>query len=394
MQWSELTLQEKRLWRVLGWSKKLWDGTPYDNPVWKRKWSALSTAEQAAAGALGWDAGKWETCYWPWPPETEWCHLSEDVRHNLSVLGETPETFVELYDKPYRIGAGERGDGRPWSDLTTEEKTAAMELGFSKAIWDANLTWDGIEMADVHAYVRDFCGSGFEACITQGCDEYSLPDAIKLALAHPKVFVSFGCHPKNEWQYDDAFEKSLIEAFATCGPKAVAWGECGLDYSLPSWGHLKDYQRQQVEVFSRQLDLAIARGLPLVLHVRNGQDDAAEKDALQIMEQCIPRNWKMHVHGNHCPDFARRVLGEWQNAFFGLTGTVTMGGEGTEMGLLVPIDRMVLETDGPFLAPRGSKLNHAGQIPYIARQIARLRNLDAKDILASARSNTRFIYGI
>lgn len=396
-QWSELTRDEKRLWRVLGWSSKQWEGKPAaENPTWKRRWGELSTAEQAAANALGWDAAKWASYppHWPWPESTDWYDLSEDVRHHLSILGESCDSWLELYDKPHRVGAGEGGDYRPWGELSAVEQAAATDLGFSKATWDANLLWDGFEMADVHAYVRDFCGSGFEACITQGCDDYSLADAIKLALAHPKVFASFGCHPKNAWLYDETTENRLLEAFATCGHKAVAWGEFGLDYSLPNWGHRQDYRSRQIEVFSRQIELAMERGLPLVLHVRNGEDDAAEKDALQIMQRCIPRDWKMHVHGNHCPRFARQVLAEWQNAFFGLTGTVTMGGEGEEMGLLIPIERLVLETDGPFLAPRGSKLNHVGQIPYIARCIARLRGLDAEEVLAAARSNTRFVYGI
>eukprot|EP00930_Biecheleria_cincta_P058399 TRINITY_DN44233_c0_g1_i1.p1 TRINITY_DN44233_c0_g1~~TRINITY_DN44233_c0_g1_i1.p1 ORF type:complete len:479 (+),score=42.46 TRINITY_DN44233_c0_g1_i1:216-1652(+) len=395
-QWSELTHDEKRLWRALGWSSKQWDGKPVENQIWKCKWSSLSTTEQASAHALGWDADKWDSYppHWPWPESTDWYDLGEDVRHHLTVLGESYDSWLELFDKPYRVGAGEGGDYRTWAELSAIEKAAATDLGFSKSTWDADLTWEGFEMADVHAYVRDFCGSGFEACITQGCDDYSLPDAIKLALAHPKVFASFGCHPKNAWLYDEAVKNRLLEAFSTCGHKAVAWGEFGIDYSLHNWGNQPEYRRRQVEVFSRQLELAMERHLPLVLHVRNGEDDAAEKDALHTMQRCIPRDWKMHVHGNHCPNFARQVMAEWPNAYFGLTGTVTMGDEGEEMGLLVPIERLVLETDGPFLAPRGSKLNHVGQIPYIARCIAKLRGLDAEKVLAVARSNTRFVYGI
>merc|ERR1719491_2194811 len=124
-------------------------------------------------------------------------------------------------------------------------------------------------MSDLHGFITDFCGSGFEGCIAQGCDEASLDDTIQLALAHPRVFAAFGCHPKSAWEYDDVFESRLLDAFATCGEKAVAWGECGLDYSSLYWGSNQEYVQKQREVFRRQMQLAIARDMPLVLHIRD-----------------------------------------------------------------------------------------------------------------------------
>merc|ERR1712228_768247 len=147
-------------------------------------------------------------------------------------------------------GAGADGDWRKWSQLTYSERNAATELGFTAP------TWDMKSMADVHAYVRDFCGGGFEGCLTQGCDGDSLDDAKELALTHPRVFASFGCHPKNAWQYDDALEARVISAFEACGEKAVAWGEFGLDYSNENWDGA-DYRKNQREVFARQLRLAV-----------------------------------------------------------------------------------------------------------------------------------------
>jgi len=393
-QWCELTQEEQYLWRILGWSRRQWESNwepERENPIWRRPWASLSESERAAAIALSWDADKWEGCAWPLPTDVDWTDLTDEVRCHLTALGESSDSWADMFDGRNRTGAGDGGDGRTWVELTAEEKAAASKLGFSAA------TWDLLEMADLDSYLRDFCGSGFEACITQGCDGYSVPDAVRLALAHPQVFASFGCHPKNAWQYDDAFEACLLDSFSSCGAKAVAWGEFGLDYSLSHWSRLADYRQQQQDVFARQLDLAIARGLPLVLHIRGsaeGEPGDVEEDALRIMRRWVPRHWKAHVHGNHLPSLVKTLLSEWPNFFFGLTGTVTMGGDGEEMCHLVPLDRLLLETDGPFLCPRGTSFNHVGQIPFIARRIAEMGGSNAEKVLASARANTRFVYGI
>jgi len=71
-----------------------------------------------------------------------------------------------------------------------------------------------------------------------------------------------------------------------------------------------------------------------------------------------------------------------------------MQGDGGRMSHIVPLERMILETDGPYIPPRGTDFNHPGQIPLIARLVASNRGCDPSDVLAAARQNTRLMYGI
>lgn len=396
VEWSELGEEMRRNLMVLGESAETWKGilesnrkkpqkknSNEKNQVWYRPWSQLTATEVQAVTALGWNADEWKQSSWHLP-DVDWEDLDEDMRGLLTALGETAALWdAGLARGPPRRGAGHGGDWRSWAELTPREIDVASRLGFTAP------TWNFQEMADVHGYVRDFCGSGFEGCLTQGCDMDSIDLAAKLALTHPKVFVSFGCHPKTAWEYDDAFEQRLLDAIASCGSKVVAWGEFGLDYSNKNYGQREDYREKQREVFARQLELAIARGLPLVLHIRDAADDA-----LLLIRRHVPRHWKAHVHSFlGGPFMVNALLPEYPNFYYGVTGTVTMGGYGEMMATLVPLEKMLLETDAPCIVPRNIRLSHAGQIPFLARIVARLRGCDAEHVLAIVRANARFIYG-
>jgi len=216
----------------------------------------------------------------------------------------------------------------------------------------------------------------------------SIEPAKQLALTHPKVFASFGCHPKSSWSYNSKMEAQLLEAFSTCGRKAIAWGEFGLDYSN-DWSLIPQNRINQQQVFERQLQLAIERNLPLVLHVRD-----ATTDALKILRKWVPRHYKAHLHANHCVQMVKAVLNEWPNFYIGMTASAGMAGEGRQIGKVVPLDRLLLETDSPYIVPRGAEFNHPGQIPGIAKTVAWVKKCSVKDVMEAARKNTRYIYGI
>merc|ERR1712224_135642 len=98
--------------------------------------------------------------------------------------------------------------------------------------------------------VEHMFGPNFEGCVIQGCDIESFDAAQKLVGLHPKVFASFGCHPKAAWSYNDQLEARIIAIIEACGPKVVAWGEFGLDYSHPYYGTVASNRRMQKEVFA------------------------------------------------------------------------------------------------------------------------------------------------
>merc|ERR1712187_79565 len=226
---------------------------------------------------------------------------------------------------------------------------------------------------------------------TQGCDSESFDDTQKLVLSHPKIYAAFGCHPKNAWLYEEeGMEERILACIAACGKKVVAWGECGLDYSNENWGDDEEYRLSQMQVFERQLHLAVERSMPLVLHIR-----VAAEDAFRILKKLVPRDFKAHIHAFHGPTwFVNQILDLFPNFVFGITGTVSMFGDGTRMARIVPLERMVLETDGPYMVPRGTTFNHVGQIPLIARLVAQARGCDVTEVETKTRANSRFIYGI
>merc|ERR1712083_70813 len=122
--------------------------------------------------------------------------------------------------------------------------------------------------------------------------------------------------------------------------RAVAWGEMGLNFS---WAKDTAAQQEQINCFERQLELAIARGLPLVLHLQESADEA-----LRILLKCVPRHWKAHIHAQKGPpDFVAAILESFPNFYFGLTGSVCRGkhGWGGKMCEWVPLERMLFETD-------------------------------------------------
>jgi len=330
-----------------------------------------------------------------------WADLPAASRHALEVLGESEaawdvwEMARDGLDRPaakfYGAGASSKkvlantNDTRRWADLSLKQQAAATALGLSEK------TWDQVELANMESVANELFGPNFEGCVTQGCDVDSIDAARDLALMHPKVFASFGCHPKGAWTYDDALEKRFLAALGACGRKAVAWGEFGLDYSHPTYGKTGQNRRQQREVFARQLRLAIGKGLPLVIHSR-----AADRDTLRMMRHWVPRNWRVHVHAfRGTVPFLEALLEEWQHVYMGFSGIVALNDlDSQDLVRRCPVERMLLETDAPYLPVRNAFFSHPGHVPDIAAKVAEIKGVDVYNVLATTRANARLMYGI
>lgn len=236
------------------------------------------------------------------------------------------------------------------------------------------------------AHLGDTGPADFAGCITISCDPESIEAALGL-MANPGVYGAFGIHPHDAKAYGPELEARLIAALSH--PKSLAWGEIGLDYHY-------DFSPREIqrEAFARQIRQAVALGKPLIIHTRE-----AEAETLEIMEREAPRDWKIHVHCfTSSPAMADRLLAFFPNLCLGLTGIVTFKNaqELQEVAKATPLDRLLLETDGPYLAPiphRG-KPAHPGHIPLIAAKIAELKNVEPAEVYRAARENTRMIYGI
>ena len=232
----------------------------------------------------------------------------------------------------------------------------------------------------------------FGGCITIFCDPASFssfrtwPDL----LEEDKVWAAFGMHPHNAKYYNDSIEEKIIEALSH--PRAVAWGEMGLDYAK----HSPAEHDSQKRVFERQLRCAVSLDKPLVIHSRD-----ADEDVVDIMARVVPSEWKVHLHCfTGTMDNLQRFFDVFPNLCVGFTGVVTFASARhiQECVQRVPLDRLLLETDAPYMVPtaikKGNKFSHPAMIPYIAQKIAQLKQLPLDEILTAARRNTKKIYGI
>jgi TatD DNase family protein len=229
-------------------------------------------------------------------------------------------------------------------------------------------------------------GPGFEACITISCD----PDSIEPALAlveNDGVYAAFGIHPHDAKHYTPELEARLVEALKH--PKCVAYGEIGLDYHYD----LSEREVQQ-RVFARQVEVALAAGKPLIIHTREAEDDT-----LVLMKEHVPRDWPIHVHCfTSSQRLATALLEHFPNLCLGFTGIVTFKNSEDlrETARLTPLDRMLVETDGPYLAPvphRG-KPAHCGHIPLIVEKLAEIKEQPADALAAILLANAKRLYRI
>ena len=225
--------------------------------------------------------------------------------------------------------------------------------------------------------------------IGSGTGPGSLDCAIRLADQHEFIYATIGIHPHEAKLASDAdFEEMALLAKQ---PKVLAWGEIGLDYF---YDHSpRDVQQQ---VFLKQLQLAQAARLPVIIHCRpSDNSENAWDDCLRLLQE----NWSQsHLGGIlHC------FTGSWLHAkealdigfMISFAGNITFpkGQQIREAAKQTPLDRMLIETDSPFLAPvphRG-KRNEPSFVKEVARQIGELRGLSTDEVgLQTAENFYRF----
>lgn len=235
--------------------------------------------------------------------------------------------------------------------------------------------------------------NGLEACVTIGCSANTLDQAVAL-LAYHGVYGAFGIHPLHAADWSNIVEKKLVEIMAR--DKVVAWGECGLDYyDKDAKGQVDDHgvRTLQRQVFARQMDLAVSLNRPLVVHTRY-----AEEDTLELLKKHMPHLHKIHVHCfTSSLSLASALLDNFPNLHIGFTGVVTFKNSSALHNVVeqVPLERILLETDGPWMAPvpfRG-RVSHPGYVAYVADTIAKLKGVPLQEVFATCRNNTRFVYG-
>lgn len=244
----------------------------------------------------------------------------------------------------------------------------------------------------------------FGGCVHSCCTMEEVDIAMKLVewgrqLLDGRLYVSFGVHPSSFEEFTPENEARLEMALEACGPQGIAWGECGLDYYRRKSDLDKDPSLRlcMMEAFARQAAIAVRRGLPLVVHSRD-----AEADTLEVLNCHVPCGHPVHLHSfMGSVKMMREFLETWSSGYVGVAGAVSYKGSHYPGGLIdivqaLPLERTLLETDGPYMAPnpyRGEE-SHPGHIPWIAEGIARLKGVSTEEVLATTYANFRRMYNL
>ena len=224
-----------------------------------------------------------------------------------------------------------------------------------------------------------------EFVVNNSCDLSSMRKGAELAK-HDRVFATVGMHPHDAKSYDEGFEKEMIAL--SHNPKIVAVGEIGLDYHYD----LSDRKTQR-DVFARQIEIADKLKLPLTLHVREAYGDA--QDILQAQKRYLNGGVLWHCYGGSA-EFARQFAKQGHYFAFGGAITFKNAKKLPEVAQAVPADRMLIETDCPYLAPhpkRGER-NDSSLLVYVADKLAALRGMSADEVIRITRENAEKLFSI
>jgi TatD DNase family protein len=224
--------------------------------------------------------------------------------------------------------------------------------------------------------VADAEAGGVTRIVTIGTDAETSEKAIEAARRFPNVFATVGLHP-HEASHGIGGVEALLEA---PDPKVVGVGECGLDFY---YDHSP--RHAQREAFAAQIRLAQAKDLTLVIHTR----DAWEETFDILTGEDLPDRWIVHCFTGG-PDEARRALD--LGAYLSFSGIVTFktATDVQEAARLCPIDRILVETDSPYLAPvpnRG-KPNRPAWVPLVGASLAGLKGMATEDVARATWDNT------
>ena len=224
---------------------------------------------------------------------------------------------------------------------------------------------------------------GIQKMVVVGIDLPTSEIAIRLAEDHPQIFAAVGIHPYDCSKAPKNWEKEIVDMLTH--PKVVAVGETGLDY------YWDDSPPDLQKIFFRDhLDLAMATGKPAIIHNREADQDIVQ----QILEHgntrgvfhCWPSPWEI----------AKPLLDKGYHISF--TGTVTFKKNEAvqDVAARMPLERLMLETDSPFLTPvpyRGKRPNEPKYIPHIAEKIASLRGISHNDLAKRTTKTAELFFG-
>ena len=250
---------------------------------------------------------------------------------------------------------------------------------------------------DTHAHLNDpafdtdreelmnsLAAAGVGLVMNAGCSLESSREIVEMAAKYPWLYASVGSHPDSA---DEVCEAVIEEYRKLCklSEKVRAIGEIGLDY------HYEDIPREiQQKAFRMQMELAAQLDMPVIVHERD-----AHNDGLAIVKEFPKVKGVFHCYSGSAEMARQLVELGW---YIGFTGVLTFKNarKAVETAASIPLDRIVLETDCPFMAPepfRG-KRNHPGYLYRMAEKLAEIRGISVEEIHTITTENGKRLYRI
>ena len=237
---------------------------------------------------------------------------------------------------------------------------------------------------DRETLMRSFAQAGVGLVMNAGCSLESSRDIVAMADQYPWLYASVGSHPDSASEVN---EEVLEEYRKLCklSDKVKAIGEIGLDY------YYEDIPREvQKQAFRMQMELAQELDMPVIVHERDAHDDG-----MRIVKEFKNVTGVFHCYSGSA-EMARQLVDlGW---YIGFTGVLTFKNarKAVETAERIPLDRIVLETDCPFMAPvpfRG-KRNDPGYLYLMAERLAELRNISVEEVHRITTENGKRLYRI
>ena len=235
---------------------------------------------------------------------------------------------------------------------------------------------------DIEEVINNAKEAKVDRLIISGCEKRNINESIEIANNHDNVYLALGFHPEEADEITTKDIEELKEKIRS-NKKVVAVGEIGLDYHYG-----KENKDKQIKLFKDMIGIAKELNLPVVIHTRD-----AFQDTYDILKEEKVRGVIHCFSGNI--ENAKMYLS--LGFALGIGGVVTFKNTNLKEALKeVPIERILLETDSPYLAPtpfRGEK-NESKYIPLIAEEIARIKGLTIEELSKKTEENVRDYFGI
>ncbi len=224
---------------------------------------------------------------------------------------------------------------------------------------------------------------GIDCIVNIGSSLKGSQDSVALAKKYDSIYATVGLHPHEADDIPDDVEKA-IESLAK-NDKVVAIGEIGLDY-------YKNYSKpeNQMPLFKALVGVAKRLNLPLVIHSRQ-----AQADTLKVLKEAMPIRAVIHCFAGD-GDFLRESLDLGFFVSYTCNITYKKAGDLRELVKRTPLERLMLETDAPFLPPEGmrGKRNDPSYVKLLAREVANLKGLTFEEVAAQTTSNAMKFFNL